>query len=79
MVRTSIEGFQVSFPALVQFFIFMGCESVDFPFQIVSFVHGFFFFFYKLSLYLGPISNGPWPQRVEPNLGFILQSQRKKF
>ena len=45
MVRTGTDGFQVSFLALVDFFIFVGCESVDLPFQTVGSMYGNFFFF----------------------------------
>ena len=45
MVRMGTKGFQVSFPALVEFFIFVGCEGVDLPLQTVGSVCGNFFLF----------------------------------
>ena len=78
MVRTDIDGFQVPFPALVEFLIFVGCKGVNLPLQTVGSVFGENFL-QELNLHFCPIPNGPRPKRVEPNLGLIFQSQRKKF
>ena len=45
MVRTGIEGFQISLLAVVEIFIFVGYEIVDFPLQTVGSMCGIFFFF----------------------------------
>ena len=78
MVRTGTEGFQVSFPALVEFFTFVGCECVDLPLQTVGSVCGNFFF---LITQPTAQSNSEWSLALEsePNLGIIFQSQRKYF
>ena len=78
MVRTDIDGIQVPFPTLVKFLIFVGCKGVNLPLQTVGYVCGEKFL-QELSLHFCPIPNGPWPQRVEPNLSLVLQSQRKKI
>ena len=78
MVRISIDGFQVPFLALVEFLIFMGYKGVNMPLQTVRSMCGEKFL-QELSLHFCPISNGPEPQRVKPNLGLIIQSQRKKL
>ena len=78
MVRTSIDGFQVPFPTLVEFLIFMGYKGVNLSLRTIGSMCGENFL-QELSLHFCSVPNGPWPQRVKPNLGLILLSQRKKF
>ena len=78
MVRTDIDSFQVPFPPLVEFLLFMGCESVNLPLQTIGSM-GAEEFLQKFSLHVCPIPNGPRPQRVEPNLSLVLQIQRKEL
>ena len=60
MVRTSIDGFQVPFPALVEFIIFMGYKGVNMPLQTASSMCGEKFL-QELNLRFYPILNGPRP------------------
>ena len=78
MVRAGTNGFQIPFPALVEFLISMGCKGVNLPLQTVGSVCGEKFL-QKLSLHLCPIPDGPRPQRFELNFGLVLKSQRKKI
>ena len=78
MVRTGIDGFQVPLPALVEFLIFVGCKGVNLPFQTIGSM-GVEEFLQKFRLHVCPISNGPRPQGVEPNLSLVLQSQREEL
>ena len=78
MVMVGTDGFQIPFPALVEFLIFMGCKGVNLPLQTVGSVCGEKFL-QELSPHLCSIPDGPRPHRVEPNFGLVLQSQRKFF
>ena len=78
MVRTGIDGFQVPLPALVEFLIFVGCKGVNLLLQTIGSM-GAKKFLQKFSLHVCPIYDGPQPQGVEPNLSFVLQSQREEL
>ena len=58
--------------------VLISLEGGDLPLQTVCSVSGENFL-QEFSLHLGPVLNGPWPQGVEPNFGFVLQCQGKKF
>ena len=68
----------VSNPALVEFLIFVGCKGVNLPLQTIGSM-GVEEFLQKFNLHVCPIPNDPRPQRVEPNLSLVLQSQRKEL
>ena len=71
MVRIGIDGFQVPLLALVEFLIFVGYKGVNLPLQTIGSM-GAEEFLQKFSLHVCPISDGPQPRGVEPNLSLVL-------
>ena len=78
MVTTDIDGFQVPLPTLVEFLIFVGCKGVNLPLQTIGSM-GAEEFLQNFSLHVCPISDGPRPQGIEPNLSHVLQSEREEL
>ena len=78
MVRAGINGLQVSFPTMVEFLIFLGCEGVNFPLQTIGFM-GSEELLQKFCLHISPIPNSSRPQRVEPDFSLGLQSKREEL
>ena len=60
MVWACIDGFKISFPALIKIFTVMSCKGVDLPLRIIGLVC-IEELLQKFCLQLYPVPNGPWP------------------